>query len=125
MAEHSDGRLASGVEAASDQVRAAIAPRTRLRVAKGLGIADADPIVDVFAKMQARGHPSSKSKDLEAHFIASAPKIFEQLSPKDRQRCGRADDDPADIKPRDVRARPELRALNAQQVRADRNGGLS
>lgn len=96
-----------------------ISARAKLRACRDLGIADAEPIVAAFADWQRGKPPDKRARQADALFVASARKIFHGLTEAERARCGRATDDPAEIKPKPVTASPQLvKLLGASDANA-------
>ena len=109
-----ENRLGLGLGESEGAHFKAISPRSKLRVARDLGIADTEPIVAAFVDWQLGKPPAQRARQADALFVASAAKIFRNLTDAERARCGPATDDPSDIKPRDVTASPQLAALLAK-----------
>lgn len=84
-----------------------ISPKTRLAVAKALNVADPTPIVDAYRRWSG----SRKAKSIDAHFRASAKRIFGNLNDDERAACQPLDPPTPEIVLKPVTASPQLVAL--------------
>lgn len=86
-------------------------PQARRAVARQLGIADPQPLVDAWLAWP----PSRKAKSADAHFRASARTIFANLSASEREACGVIAD--LDMKITPVAPSPQLVAALSRRSR--------
>lgn len=92
---------------------AEISPQARLRVARILNVADPTPVVEAYRRWKG----SKRAQKPDAHFIASAPKIFERLCNAEKSACQPLNERPPEIVVKPVAASPQLVARLARSSR--------
>ena len=97
----------SGVELGSARP---VSLDTVRQVARSLKLGDAQPLADSFHRWQGKLEPCKRAKDPDALFLTSAAKFFKNASPAVRDACQPLKPPEPEIKPRNVRASPQLLA---------------
>lgn len=63
-------------------------PEAQRDAARALNVSTVEPLLGPYRRWQRRQPPEKRAKDVDAHFVAAAPSLFENAKPSVRAACG-------------------------------------